>query len=128
MERDNLMKLCGLPLTNETSHCFNDETHQTCCILGPKAREYADNSGNPIGKISQKLNPNKTLTPWCTCAGSQVCSYYSDKFKDGTHVKFMNDRKDKYNYIYNFEENPSYKEKDIANKIGINKHNTPGVF
>lgn len=120
------MKLCGLPITNETSHCFNDDTHQTCCVLGPEARLYADNSGNPIGKISQALNPGKRLTPWCTCAGSQVCSYYSNKFKDGTHVKFVNDRKNRN--IYNFDKNSLYNEKDIVNKIGIKRHNTPGIF
>lgn len=126
MKRDDIMKICGLPITNETSHCFNDDTHQTCCVLGPEARLYADNSGNPIGKISKTLNPNKRLTPWCTCAGSQVCSYYSNKFKDGTHVKFVNDRKNRN--IYNFDKNSFYNEKDIVNKIGIKSHNTPGIF
>ena len=28
--------------------------HHTCCMLGPKARKYADNSGNPIGTAAKK--------------------------------------------------------------------------
>jgi hypothetical protein len=46
--------LCGLPKTDNTSHCFFDSTHRTCCLLGKKARDYADHSGNPIGKASEK--------------------------------------------------------------------------
>jgi hypothetical protein len=88
---------CGLPQTPATSHCFQDETHRTCCMLGKEAREYADKSGNPIGRASIEAfkqyygfypTPN-TLTPWCTCIGSKVCSFYSKKFNDGTHVKFI---------------------------------------
>ena len=124
--RDELMHRCGLPLTFQTSHCFNDNTHQTCCMLGPKAREYSNMSGNPIGKISEKLNPGKKLTPWCTCAGSRVCSYYADKFGDGTYVKFINDDKNKV--IYDFEKNKNLNELDVVNNIRINKHKTPGIY
>ena len=100
-KRSVLMEKCGLPDTYETSHCFNDSTHQTCCHLGPEARKYADNSGNPIGKASLKAfydknnrhAENDELTPWCTCFGSKVCSYYADKFNDGTHIEFLNDMK-----------------------------------
>ena len=127
MERRNeLMQLCGLPIAEETSHCFNDNTHQTCCILGQQAREYANNSGNPIGTVAEKMNPGKQFTPWCTCAGSQVCSYYSKKFNDGTHIKFMNDAKNEV--VYDFEKNPTYNEKNISERIGITPHNTPGIF
>lgn len=88
---------CGLPRTPETSHCFQDETHRTCCMLGKQARDYADKTGNPIGRASIQAfkqyygfypTPN-TLTPWCTCIGSQVCSFYARKFNDGTHIKFI---------------------------------------
>jgi hypothetical protein len=120
-----LLNECGLPLTDYTSHCFNDNTHQTCCILGPEARKYANSSGNPIGIVAEKANPGKKLTPWCTCAGSQVCSYYANKFKDGTHIKFMNDQNN--NKIYDFIKN-NYVEKNIAEKIGIINHKTPGIF
>ena len=49
------MNICGLPMDyNPTSHCFADGTHQTCCMLGPEARKYADESGNPIGSAAKK--------------------------------------------------------------------------
>ena len=97
-------------------------------MLGPKARKYADESGNPIGSASLKAfrekfnrdpNPNEK-TGWCTCFGSEVCSFYADKFNDGTHIKF----------IYN------PKTKKIINKpkiedpesLGIFKHGTPGII
>ena len=49
------MNACGLPENyGPTSHCFADSTHQTCCMLGPEARAYADRSGNPIGKASER--------------------------------------------------------------------------
>lgn len=121
-----LLNKCGL--SNEgTSHCFNDSTHHTCCMLGPKARKYADNSGNPIGlasikafnKTGKKLNKN-TLTPWCTCSGSKVCSYYANKFKDGTHIKFIYNPKTKKVINYPKTENPT--------KLGIRTHGTPGII
>jgi hypothetical protein len=51
--REKLLEKCGLPNYNKTSHCFSDSTHHTCCMLGPEARKYADNSGNPIGIASE---------------------------------------------------------------------------
>ena len=124
--RTILMNQCGLPINDSTSHCFNDFTHQTCCMLGPKAREYSNNSGNPIGYISEKLNPNKNLTPWCTCSGSGVCSYYANKFNDSTHIKFINDNNN--GIIYDFEKDKNLNEYDVVNKIGISKHRTPGIY
>ena len=107
-------------------HCFQDSTHQTCCLLGKNAREYADKSGNPIGKESENtfyknynFKPNdNTLTPWCTCIGSEVCSYYSKKFgkKDGTHIKFINDKNN--NLVFDRNEK----------KYLRFKHDTPGIF
>ena len=38
----NTLSICGLPNYIQTSHCFNDFTHQTCCLLGHKARKYFD--------------------------------------------------------------------------------------
>ena len=71
--REQLLEKCGLPKYNKTSHCFSDSTHHTCCMLGPEARKYADNSGNPIGIASEDAfylrygkKPDE-LTPWCTC-------------------------------------------------------------
>lgn len=107
--RKKLLDKCGLPDVPETSHCFSDSTHHTCCLLGSKAREYADASSNPIGALSvrvqsihSKAKGMKTVTampnnlvPWCTCTGSKVCSYYSSKFGnvDGTRIKFIGNLK-----------------------------------
>lgn len=92
---------CGLPSDYlQTSHCFADATHHTCCMLGPEARAYADASGNPIGTAAVKAYTHlhgaapssSELTPWCTCFGSLVCSHYAAKFDDGTHVEFIYDK------------------------------------
>ena len=120
-----VLKECGLPDDPRTRHCFNDDTHQTCCMLGPKARAYADASGNKIGKLSEQVyltNGEKIpkQVPWCTCLGSQVCSYYT-KFNDGTHIKFIRDRNsDKL--FYN-----SIDEEKIAAILKTPRHSTLGV-
>jgi len=118
--REQLLEKCGLPNYNKTSHCFSDSTHHTCCMLGPEARKYADNSGNPIGIASEDAfylrygkKPNE-LSSWCTCTGSKVCSYYSNKFKDGTHIKFIGSLTTK-------------NEEEGISKLRIMKHATPGV-
>jgi hypothetical protein len=107
IKRQKLLRKCGLPDVPETQHCFADSTHHTCCMLGTKAREYADSSGNPIGALSVQVqgsnaskaskSNNEKLVPWCTCTGSKVCSYYSSKFGnvDGTHIKFIGTLKPK---------------------------------
>lgn len=92
---------CGIPRLSSTSHCFQDETHRTCCLLGAQARNYSNNSGNPIGQASERafletfgFYPDEnTLTPWCTCIGSEVCSFYAKKFQDGTHIKYIDSLK-----------------------------------
>jgi len=117
----NQLERCGLPKTKSTSHCFNDSTHHTCCMLGPEARKYADSSGNPIGITSENAfemrygkKPQNELTPWCTCTGSKVCTYYANKFKDGTHIKFIGDL--------------DTKDEDIGIKqLKIQRHSTPGI-
>ena len=123
-DKTDSFNFCGLPHISSTSHCFHDETHRTCCMLGKQAREYADKSGNPIGAASVQAfkqyygfypTPN-TLTPWCTCIGSKVCTFYASKFKDGTHVKFI-DRINGGIILRNDE-----------NKYKTLTHSTPGVF
>ncbi len=120
--RETLLDKCGLPNNNSTSHCFNDETHHTCCLLGPEARKYADSSGNPIGITSEnafysrygrKVGENEK-TSWCTCTGSKVCSYYSRKFNDGTGIKFIGDT-------------DTLNEDEGIKKLRIRRHKTPGV-
>ena len=130
-----LKEMCGIPLNDSsTNHCFADGTHQTCCLLGPEARKYAEETRNRIGDLSVKStekfyqqNPNKTktnnLTSWCTCLGSRVCSYYAKKFNDGTRVKLINDRNSNDVAI----EPPSYCEAHYGNKFKTLKHRTPGI-
>ena len=119
--RDELLQKCGLNKTSETSHCFNDTTHLTCCELGPEARKYSDNSGNPIGKLSERVaGKSEGLTPWCTCAGSEVCSYLKNKFNDGTNIKFF----------YNPKTNEVIEradEKAEFMKTHFPRHFTPGI-
>ena len=124
--RKKLLKKCGLPDIPETSHCFADSTHHTCCMLGPKARQYSNSTGNPIGSLSVKVQKGKMtknkLTPWCTCTGSKVCTYYSKKFgkKNNTHIKFIGT-------LSNKTKNNKNENKAIT-KLGIYKHLTPGVY
>lgn len=130
-EPKSLLQLCGLTKSLKTSHCFNDYTHQTCCLLGGKARKYADMTGNPIGKISSDIFKNyfnrkpryNDLTPWCTCIGSKVCSFYADKFNDGTHIKFIN--KKNTNFILRGFKTKC--EENIRHKLGYPAHKTPGI-
>tara|TARA_Y100000589_G_C27194651_1_gene646258 strand:+ start:4347 stop:5327 length:981 start_codon:yes stop_codon:yes gene_type:complete len=140
-KRDKMVQLCFNPNKNSfpehpsINHCFSDSTHQTCCMLGPKAREYADNSGNPIGNISENIKKyydgekdlSKENTPWCTCIGSEVCSYYANRFKDGTHIKFINDQNDDSSYYETLQTNKPQCEKKIKTKIGYGDHLTPGI-
>ena len=137
-KRNKLMEKCGLPLNyRATSHCFSDSTHHTCCMLGPKARKYADSTGNPIGKASkkafkkfkkqQKQNSKITkdeATPWCTCFGSEVCSFYAKKFNDGTHIKFVNDPQNSTNIA---DKPSSDCEGYFRDKFQVKSHGTPGV-
>ena len=110
-------------------HCFADETHQTCCLLGPKARAYADRSGNPIGRASEDefararkgKRPGPTdLTSWCTCAGSAVCTHYAERFRDGTRVKFVRNRATGHVRALGDGD-------DEATLAGARRHRTPGV-
>lgn len=114
---------CGLAVRPSTSHCFNDDTHRTCCLLGPRARRYADASGNPIGRASEQAfyetfgfwPDEKMLTPWCTCIGSDVCTFYANKFGDGTHIKYIDSQE--YGRVLERDES----------KYKTRSHRTPGV-
>ena len=130
-KRDKMMKLCGIHDYAATSHCFNDSTHHTCCLLGPKAREYS-NKENPIGKASEEafklkygVAPKKTdLTSWCTCTGSEVCSFYGQFNEDGTKIKFINDPRSDTDISFNPNiDSESYYRK----RFKIPGHGTPGV-
>ena len=137
---DKLLDMCQLPKNYEaTSHCFNDDTHQTCCMLSPETRRKADATRNKIGQVSVKayleyLKQNKKPiptkeelanldTPWCTCLGSQVCSNYKSNFDNKTNIKFVNDKQTK-----NIVKNPLAKcEKYLADEFLTVAHKTPGV-
>ena len=135
MSKINKVKdLCGIPIHSSTNHCFNDKTHQTCCMLGAKARKYADDSDNPIGKASEKIFKIKNkreatkddLTSWCTCFGSKVCSYYASKFNDGTHIKFINNPNN--NQILKNIPNNTACEEYARKALEVKSHGTPGVY
>ena len=130
--RKSLLKKCGLPDTMQTSHCFNDATHHTCCLLGNDARRYADSTGNPIGALSESVQVNKKLklVPWCTCTGSKVCSFYSNKFgkKDGTRIKFIGKLKQKKTKKNKNKANNNWNEDNAISKLTLMRHSTPGII
>lgn len=132
-KKNKLLEVCGLPENyNKTSHCFDDSTHHTCCMLGPEARKYADSSGNPIGTAAKKAYKNLKnkdagdgdLTPWCTCFGSEVCSEYSKMFNDGTHIKFINNPGSKTDIVKKPSNNC---EGHYKRDFNVRSHLTPGV-
>lgn len=119
-KRKILLEKCGLPDIPETKHCFADTTHHTCCSLSYDARKYADNTGNNIGKLSEKvyriknnIDPYENTT-WCTCTGSKVCSYYKDNIDSKTFIKFIN-------FIDTIDEDRA------ISILKLNKHKTPGI-
>jgi len=146
--RKSFLKKCGLPDVAQTSHCFNDETHHTCCLLGKNARNYADSTGNPIGKLSESIqskdekktkskSKSKKLVPWCTCTGSKVCSFYAQKFgkSDGTHIKFIGSlkpnktkKKNTNNIKNNSVNNSNWNENNAIDRLKLLQHKTPGII
>ena len=92
-------------------------------------------SGNPIGEASEKANKylfsysnnknNSDLKPWCTCFGSKVCSYYSKKFNDGTHIKFVNNPNSHNEIRKNISPDC---EGYFRDKFSIISHKTPGIL
>ena len=132
-KRQYLLKKCGLPDIPETKHCFNDGTHHTCCGLGSDSRKYADETENPIGKLSETVFRKKNkrgvkkneLTSWCTCSGSEVCGFYNDKFSDGTKIKFVNNpNKDQIAENIQGKKCEAY----IRDTMGVMPHGTPGII
>ena len=119
-KRKILLQKCGLPDIAETKHCFADSTHHTCCRLSREARDYADKTGNPIGKLSEKVyeihnnKPAGEYTSWCTCTGSKVCSYYKNITNDKTFIDFIN-------FLESIDEDEGIR------LLNLHKHKTPGV-
>ena len=55
VKEKKLLEMCGLSPEDPTvSHCFADGTHHTCYMLGKKARQGSNATGNPIGTASEK--------------------------------------------------------------------------
>ena len=77
----------------ELQHGFEDDTHNACCLLGPKSRNGADATGNPIGAAAARVAAASenvaadAMTPWSTCMGSAVCSSYGQTYGDA-YMKF----------------------------------------
>ena len=66
-------------------HSFGeDETHNLCCRLGDAAKDYADRTGNPIGRAARRISSDN----WSTCMGSNVCTFYAQMHQDGTAPLF----------------------------------------
>ena len=131
------LEACGLPDPNygPTRHCFVDSTHHTCCMLGPRARAYSDNSGNPIGTAASKALAARRghppagdeLAPWCTCFGSLVCSYYAELFDDGTHVAFVHEpNSDPVAGALDVPKSRECEDK-VRQYFAVEAHGTPGV-
>ena len=129
-----LKRLCGLPVDDpRVAHCFADGTHHTCCKLGQEARDYADRTGNGIGKLSEEVFKTKNgrkprpgeKTSWCTCFGSKVCSTYAKDFNDGTKIDFINNP----NHPNKIRKNVhSDCEGYFRRKFSVGAHGTPGVI
>ena len=117
-----------------TNHCFVDYTHHTCCKLGPKARNYSNKSGNPIGSSAElaasllKSEVSEKQKSWCTCFGSKVCSDYAKRFgREDTYISFIY-KPQSYppEIIVDVPAKPACEEK-VREMMGVRSHRTPGV-
>lgn len=103
-------------------HSFGvDRTHNLCCRLGEDAKTYADNSGNPIGDAARRIGSNN----WSTCMGSNVCTYYAEKFNDGTRPLFATSP-DLYKATTYIPSNMNC-EAYVATQLSADVHGTPGI-
>lgn len=103
-------------------HSFGvDRTHNLCCKLGERAREYADETGNPIGSAARQIGSEN----WSTCMGSNVCSFYAQKHKDDTKPKFASSP-DLYKVITHVPAN-IHCEAYAAKLLSMDSHGTPGI-
>ena len=108
-------------------HSFGvDHTHNLCCDLGPKSKRYADASGNRIGALSESIDRgSKSTSAWSTCMGSNVCTAYASKFRDGTHARFATN-KALTKLITDIPSNPDC-EAYAATLLSAPRHGTPGI-
>jgi len=139
-KQQKLQNMCGLPDSAETSHCFVDDTHHTCCMLGPNTQRGVSGTTNDIAKASRKaymkkhnlteaqldakINNEKISLPWCTCTGSSVCSQY-DRSHGDSKIKFINNPKSQIGEV--MEDVGTNCEKYVKELYDIRTHDTPSV-
>ena len=122
--QDSFRKACFDKAYNKKSvkHSFGaDMTHNLCCRLGDKAKDYSNKSGNPIGKAANKINSDN----WSTCMGSNVCSFYAETQKDGTMPLFATSP-DLYKLCTYVPPN-MHCEAFAAEELSMTSHGTPGI-
>lgn len=139
-KQQKLQNMCGLPDTPETSHCFVDDTHHTCCMLGPNTQRGVSGTTNDIAKAARKaymkkhnlteaqlvskIRDEKLSLPWCTCTGSTVCSQY-DRAHGDSKIKFINNPKSPIGEV--MEDVGTNCEKYVKELYDIRTHLTPSV-
>lgn len=119
-----LREACFGEAFNDASvqHSFGvDRTHNLCCHLGGDAKAYADRSGNPIGRASDRIGSDS----WSTCMGSNVCGFYAQSFRDGTHARFAASP-DLYRLATHIPPNADC-EAYVAEQLSTSPHGTPGI-
>ena len=131
VSREELRVRCfGNKSNDRIAHAFSDDTHNTCCELGPKSRAAADAGGNPIGSVSKRVGASfrKNHYNWSTCTGSAVCSEYNRRHGDANILFAVNPG---HNMMFMPEAadpplSPSC-ERWMQNYFGGNIHQTPGI-
>ena len=139
-KQQKLKNMCGLPDAPETNHCFNDDTHHTCCMLGPNTQREVSGTTNDIAKAARKaymkkhkltvaqldakIRDEKISLPWCTCTGSSVCSQYDRSYGD-SKIKFINNPKSQIGEV--MEDVGTHCEKYVKELYDIRTHGTPSV-
>ena len=123
--QQDLRKLCFADSYDHASvqHSFGvDMTHNLCCRLGEDAKTYANNTGNPIGHAIDNIGSSN----WSTCMGSNVCSYYAQKHRDGTKPLFASspDLFKLSTYIPPNVDCEAY----TASQLSMDEHGTPGIL
>lgn len=122
--QDSFRKACFDEAYNEKSvkHSFGaDMTHNLCCKLGEKAKDYSNQSGNPIGRAANNINSDN----WSTCMGSNVCSFYAQTQNDGTMPLFATSP-DLYK-LGTYVPPNIHCEAFAAEELSMTSHGTPGI-
>ena len=139
-KQQKLQDMCGLPDSPETSHCFVDDTHHSCCMLGPNTQRGVSGTTNDVAKTAReaymkkhnlnqaqleaKIKNEKISLPWCTCTGSTVCSQYDRAYGD-SKIKFINNPKSQSGEV--MEDVGTNCEKHVKELYDIRTHLTPSV-